>query len=130
MEGFEVWSFREDQLRHREDRRGGEHQRRLSVGDDGLQPGQSALELGWVGRVSGDGHHPCVQAAEKTFDEVQPRRVEEERPPARRPRESERGGDCQSAPLQLPVGQMKLARLSVEQKGIGQLVRLAECPPT
>jgi hypothetical protein len=33
-----------------------------------------------------------------------------------------RRGDCSSAPLQFPIGQMKFVSFSVEQEGIGELV--------
>ena len=74
-------------------------------------------------RIGGDRHHPGVQAAEEGDDEVEPRRVEQQRPLARRDRRRESRRDRRRPAVELPVGEAPPLGLAVRQKGERHLLR-------
>jgi hypothetical protein len=68
--------------------------------------------------MGGNGDHPRVQAAEEGRHEVQARRIEQERPPARRDRTGQRRGDGAGAPVQAGIGEPRRDLLSLGEIGI------------
>ena len=88
-----------------------------AVGDDGAQARRPCrLRPRRIGRHR---DHAGVEAAEEGGDEVEPRRVEQQRALAPAPSAWRRGGDGPRAAVELAVGEMPLLLLAVQQEGVG-----------
>ena len=107
-----------------QDRIGGQRHRRTGVGGNRLDAGRCAVH---PRRVSRHRDHFGILTAEERCDEIQSRRVEEQRPLTLQALRLQPRSDGSSLPVELAIGQMDFFGFAVNQKRIGSVVGLAFC---
>src|SRR5262245_6728319 len=106
--------------------RGGERDGRSSIGGDGRNARHFLIV---AGRVYRDGDRPGIETAEEGSDVIEPGGIEKQHALATRLQRLEKSGHGSCAAVEIAVAQLDFIVLTVDQKRVGQLVRLHSGPP-